>query len=69
MSMFRSINRFSSAPLAPTTLPATALLLVEINGQVFRLPANALLARVLPTTQPAVGGVWSDNGVVKARLS
>lgn len=70
--MLKSINKYATAPLAPTTLPAGALMLVEIGGQVFRQPATGLSGLSnLPTTvgAAAVGQVWSDNGVLKTKMA
>lgn len=70
MAMLKSINRYSSAHLAPTTLPAGALMLVEIDGRVFRLnAANLAAVATVPAAQGAVGVVWNDNGVLKVRMS
>lgn len=77
MAMLKSINKYASAPLAPDPLPAGSLLLVEVNGQVFRLPAETLavtdslgnLATLsVPTTEPEEGEVWLDSGVLKVVL-
>lgn len=46
MAMLKSINKMSSAPAAPETIPDTALILVEINGQVFRLSFAELAAAI-----------------------
>lgn len=61
MAMLKSINRYSSAPLAPSPLPAGALMLVEINGQVFRVAAGPSVP-----TPPASGTatLTSTNGTL-----
>lgn len=42
MAMLKSINKYASAPAAPATLPAGALMLVEIDGKVYRVEADAV---------------------------
>lgn len=71
MAMLKSINKYASAPAAPAVLPAGALLLVEIEGKVYKAPASAAAVASLPTSAAAasVGQVWSDNGVLKTKMS
>lgn len=42
MAMLKSVNKMQSAPPAPEPLPDNALILVEIDGQVFKVPVSAL---------------------------
>lgn len=43
MAMLKSLNKIGSAPPAPDPLPDTALILVEINGQVYKAPVSAIV--------------------------
>lgn len=78
MAMLKSINKYESAPTAPAELPAGALLLVEIDGRVYRLAAadlavsaggGNLINVTVPTSAPAAGGVWLDGTTLKAVLA
>lgn len=69
MAMLKSINKYASAPLAPTELPANALMLVEIDGQVYRIdPADlATAAGGLAIPDPPGSGtvvLTSTNGTL-----
>lgn len=65
MAMLKSLNKIGSAPPAPGPLPDTALILVEINGQVYKVAASALAGgevelpgwvENMPTSDPEVAG-------------
>lgn len=72
MAKLKSINKYASAPLAPNPLPAGALMLVEIDGNVYRIAPSAVGGAALPdwvTNMPTTAGdsgtVYNDNGVLK----
>lgn len=53
MAMLKSLNKIGSAPPAPDPLPDTALILVEINGQVYKAPVSAIVDLVPePESEP-----------------
>jgi len=72
MAKLKSINKYASAPLAPNPLPAGALMLVEIDGNVYRIDPSAVGGAALPdwvanmpTEAGDSGTVYNDNGVLK----
>jgi hypothetical protein len=76
----KTINKYATAPAAPAELPAGALMLVEIDGKVYRVAASALAGAAgggnlvtvdVPTTAgaTAVGGVWLDGTTLKTKMA
>lgn len=74
MAKLKSINKYASAPLAPNPLPAGALMLVEIDGNVYRINPSAVggggaalpdWVTNMPTAAGDSGTVYNDNGVLK----
>lgn len=43
MATINALNRYSSAPPAPAVVPVTALLLIEIDGRVYKISIEALV--------------------------
>lgn len=74
MALLKSINRYSAAPLAPAELPENALMLVEIDGRVFRIAASDVgggggepvelpgWVTEMPTADPEVAGQVYASG-------
>ena len=46
MATIKTITRFSQAPAAPEVTPAGAIVLIEVDNQVLKIPFSALVAAI-----------------------
>ncbi|HRO59845.1 MAG TPA: hypothetical protein PKZ27_02835 [Rhodocyclaceae bacterium] len=54
MAHLKTLTRFSQAPAAPETIPATAIVAIEIDNHVYKITWAALVALIV--AEVPVGG-------------